>query len=225
MKSTLALALRCYARYAVPLTLLSVLLFVPLIHHALTSETPASVGPATWTVRFAWIIGGTAWIAQFMLAGAAAPLARAMDGDRPSQIRALVMAVRGLIRAFVPVVLVTAAVVMGAIALVIPGVVLGVLLALTGTSTRGGLSEPMLDSATRVRREPKVMAIGIAAILVLDLAVVAIPFFVLLGPLPTKPTPDQLATSHQLVQIAAIGVAIVSPLPACLLAALARRSD
>lgn len=225
MRQTLALAARSYARYVAPLTLLSGVLFAPLLAYAFLSKVPGELAPAWRMVMIAWTAAGTAWIAQYMLVGAAAPLVRSVVTGVPlSQVAALRASVRGLIRAVLPVLIVVAAVALGAMALAIPGLVLGVLLSLTGASLRGGLSEPLLESAQQVRDHLKIALIAVVAILVIDLAIVTLPFVILLGPLSPRPTPDELTTARQILQIVAIGLPVVTPFAACMLAAIAGRT-
>jgi len=219
--ATLRLAARCYARYVAPLTLCSLVLFAPWLAFVVLANPPTELAHAKQLVVIAWLAGGTAWIAQYMMVGAAAPLVRALEGTKPSQLAALVAAIRGLAGAILPGLIVLAAVVMGTIALVIPGLVLLVLLALTAASDKPGLSEPLLDSVARVRAQWRPIAIAVAAILVVDLVVVVVPYLVVLGPLPAKPTPQQLATAKTMLMAIVIALPIVTPLCACVLAAFA----
>lgn len=218
----MSLALRTYARYAAPLTLLSLAIYAPLLWYALISPTPAELGPAWRMVMIAWGVAATAWIAQYMLVGGAAPLARSIaDGAPLAQLAGARAAVRGLVRAVLPVLLVVAAIAMGSIALAIPGLVLGVLLSLTGASTRGGLAEPMLDSVARVRAHKKPAIVAVIAILAVDFAIVTLPFVIMLGPLSPRPTSEELAAAQLILRIVAIGIPLVTPLAACVLAAVA----
>ncbi len=222
----LALAARSYARYVAPLTLLSLVLFAPVIAYAFFSKVPAELAPAWRMVMTAWTVAGTAWIVQYMLVGGAAPLVRSVVAGAPlSQLASLRASTRGLIRAVMPVLIVVGAVAIGSIALALPGLVLGVLLSLTGASTRGGLSEPLLESVEQVRANVKRTVIAVAAILVVDLAIVAIPFILLLGPLSPRPTPEELDTARRVLQFAAIGLPLVTPFAACVLAAIAALQD
>ncbi len=222
MKPVVALAFRTYARYVVPLTLLSLVLFAPLLAYGLLSKTPSELGPAWRMVMIGWGAAATAWIAQYMLVGAAAPLARSIAGGTPlGQLAALRVAIGGLVRAVLPTLMVVASIAMGSMALVLPGLVLGVLLSLTGASTRSGLAEPMLDSVARVRAKLKIAIAAVVAILVVDLAIITLPFAILLGPLSPRPTPEELAAAQLILQITAIGIPLVTPLAACVLAAVA----
>lgn len=219
-----ALAARTYARYVAPLTLLSVVLFAPLLAYGFLSKVPGDLSPAWRMVMTAWAAAGTAWIVQYMMVGAAAPLVRSIASGAPlSQLAALRASVRGLIRAVLPVLIVVGAVAIGSIALAIPGLVLGVLLSLTGASTRGGLSEPLLESVERVRANLKLVILAVIAILIVDLAIVTIPFVILLGPLSPRPTPDELATARRVLQVAALGLPLVTPIAACVLGSIATR--
>ena len=224
MTATIRLAARSYARYVVPLTLLSVVLFAPLLAYGFLSKVPGDLSPAWRMVMTAWAGAGTAWVAQYMMVGGAAPLVRSVVAGAPlSQLAALRASTRGLFGAVLPVLIVVGAVAIGSIALVIPGLVLGVLLSLTGASTRGGLSEPLLESVELVRANLKLTILVVVAILVVDLAIVTIPFVILLGPLSPRPSPGELATARHVLQIAAIGLPLVTPVVACVLAAIATR--
>jgi hypothetical protein len=159
-----------------------------------------------------------------MLVGAAAPLANAIAEGKPlGQLAAARASLVGLIRAFLPCLIAVAAIAIGSIALAVPGLVLGVLLSLTGASTRGGLSEPLLDSVERVRAKARLAVMIVAAILIANFAIITIPFVILLGPLTPRPSPEELVAARDVLRIIAIGLAAISPLSACMLAALARR--
>lgn len=223
--SPLALAARTYARHAVPLTALAFAVFAPLIAFAFLSPPPTQFGPAWRMVIVGWVSVGTAWLAQYMLVGAAAPLARAIAGGAPlSQLAGVGAATHGLLRAVLPCLIVLGAVALGTLALVIPGLVLGVLFALTGASTRGGLAEPLVESTERVRANRRPVIATAVAMLGVDVALLAIPFVVLLGYLPARASTAQLETTLLLLRIVAIGLPLVSPLFACMLAALATGS-
>jgi hypothetical protein len=160
-----------------------------------------------------------------MLVGAAAPLARSIEAAAPlSQLAALRAVLRGFLRSVLPILIVVAAVVLGSIALAIPGLVLGVLLSLTGASERSGLSEPLLESVDRVRANLKRTILAVAGILAIDFAIVGIPFALLLGPLSAKPSLEELATAQLILRITVIGVPLVTPLAACVLASIATTS-
>lgn len=222
MKPIVVLTFRTYARYVAPLTLLSVVLFAPLLVYGVLSKTPGELAPAWRMVMIAWGAASTAWIAQYMLVGAAAPLARSIAEAAPlGQLAALRAALGGLVRAMLPTLMVVAAIAMGSIALVLPGLALGVLLSLTGASTRSGLADPMLDSVARVRANLKVAIIAVVTILVVDFAIITLPFVILLGPLSPRPTPEELAAAQLILKVAAIGLPLVTPLAACALAAVA----
>ena len=219
------LAARCYARYVLPLTLLSTVMFAPLLAYGLLSKVPTELGPGWRMVMVSWGAVATAWIVQYLLVGGAAPLARSIAAGKPlSQLAALRVAIHGVVRAVLPILIVVAAVALGSLALAIPGLVLGVLLSLTGASTRGGLSEPLLESVELVRKHLKLAIFAVVAILAVDFAIVALPFVITLGPLSPRPSPEELATARRILQITAIGLSIVTPMAACVLASIAVRS-
>jgi len=209
-------AVRTLARHAVPLVLLSVLAFVP-VWLAVRGVKPTTAGDVKSVVRLVWVVAGTAWMFQLALVGAAAPLV----GQRLSQLDGMRAAARGFLRAVVPCAAAAIAVVIGGVALVLPGLILLVLFALTGASTEPGLPAPLLDSAAVVRRARLPVVALVAGLLVVDLALA---FIALRFPLPVgkKPTAAQLASYRHLLPNLVLALALVTPPFACALAAVHR---
>jgi len=72
--SIVALALRTYVRYLVPLTVLAVIACAPIVWFALGATEPRDAASARAMLRVTFVIAATAWVWQIMLAGAAAEL-------------------------------------------------------------------------------------------------------------------------------------------------------
>ena len=225
-----ALALRTYLRYLVPLTLLSAIALAPWWLVALGTPVPPDAANAKRAVRLGWMLAGSAWIGQLVLVGGAAPLVRALDapdssGAAISQLRAFGRGFVSLARAIVPGLAVAAAVVMGSMALVLPGLALLVLLSLTAASTRRGLPAPLADSVEVVRQNLALVAGVVAAMIAIDLAIAFATNQLTLPTLPKKPKAEQLALYRQHVHIVAGALVVVGPLFAALLAAIHTRGS
>lgn len=217
----LALALRTYVRYVVPLTMLSALVFAPLLGFVGNAPAPIDGAAARSLLVLTWIVTSTAWIAQLALVGAAAPAVRAVaGGEAVSQLRMLRRGGASLGRMIVPVGVAVAAILVGGLALVIPGVLLVGLLALTGASTEAGVPAPLVDSIAVVRKNIRVVALTLVAILVVDFAITGGAYLVLVEPLTKKPTPAQLDDARDLIRCVTLGLVVVSPLAAAVLAAI-----
>jgi len=223
---TLLLA-RTYLRYAVVVTLLSALAFTPLLYLVTRVPVPADINQAHGVVRTAWLLVGCALVPLLVLVGGVAPAVRSIaEGAPASQLAALRGGLAGLVRSVVPCAIAVCAVAIGAIALAIPGLVLFVLLALTGAQTgRGrGLSAALADSMAAVRPQFAAVAIVIVvSVLVACGGVFALQLH-LPVPLPKTPTIDLMANFRLFALYAVVGVTLVAPLPAIALAALATRA-
>jgi len=223
--STAALALRTYVRYLVPLTLLSALVFAPVLWFVLRLPVPSDAAFAKQLLRVVWVLAASAWIAQYLLVGAVAPAVRAIASGEPlSQVRSLGRGFLGLARMLLPCLVAIVAIVIGSMALVLPGLALLALLALTGASTERGLPAPLLDSIAVARTNLRSVAITVVAIIVVDLAIVGVAYLVVAEPLPKKPAPAQLAAFRELAQIVTISLAAASPIAASVLAAIRVRA-
>src|SRR5688572_28348601 len=98
------LALRTWARYVVPLTLLSAVVHAPLLRYTMALDVPKDAAGAKQLLVVVWIVAATAWIAQLALVAAAAPVARSVAAGAPlSQWKALVHGFGNLVRMVVPV--------------------------------------------------------------------------------------------------------------------------
>lgn len=209
------IALRTYARYVLPLTLVSTLAFAPLCVLLGRPGAVTLTGVRT-LVKLVWVVAGTAWIVQLTLVGAAAPLV----GARLSQLRALRVALSGAVRAALPCAAAAAAVLVGGLALVVPGLLLLVLFALTGASDAPGIQAPLEASARIARRAPWRLAAIVAAVLVVDVLVALV---VLRLPHPRPKLPAHLATYRVMLPALFAGLALVTPVFACMLAAFHHR--
>jgi hypothetical protein len=220
------LALRTWLRYVLPLTIVSALVHIPVLRFAWKVELPKDAAAAKSLLVAVWLVAGTAWITQLVLVAAAAPAARSLAAGTPlAQWRALVAGLANVVRMVLPIGCVVAAVLVGGMALVVPGVLLLGLLALTAASTEPGLPAPLLDSVAVVRKHWRPVAIAMGAILVIDLALAALAYLVLADPLPKKPAPAQLAAYRDVARAVTVGLAILSPLAASVLAAIRVRAS
>ncbi|MEO8702627.1 MAG: hypothetical protein ABI867_21465 [Kofleriaceae bacterium] len=215
------LALRAYARYFLPFTLLSVLTFSPLLVYVFALPAPLDVSQARQLLKLEWLVVAAAWFLQLWLVAAVAP---ALRRDRVTQVAAFVGGAANLVRMAIPWLVAIAAILIGAVALVIPAFVLIVLLALTGASVAEGMPAPLHDSIAVVRANLRAVIVTVVAIVVVDLAVAGVVYLVVFAPFAKKPTPDQLAAARQIVRVVAVALALISPLAAAVLAAIRVRA-
>lgn len=218
--------LRAWLRYLVPLTLLSALALSPLVYVASRVGVVPDPARARAQLRVGWVLAGCALSCQLWLVAAVAPAVRGLaDGAPLSQLAALRRGLAGLVRGALPCGIAIVAVLLGGVALVVPGALLLVLLALTGASERLGEAPPapLVDSVAVVRANlPRVAAI-VAAIVVGNLAVAFVLQWQLVPHIAKKVTPAQLASIRTFVRAVPLVLAALSPLAACALAATYRR--
>ncbi len=221
-----SLVTRTYLRYLVPLTLLSAIAFAPLLWLVLRVPVPADVLHAKGVVRTTWMLVGLSLVPLLVLVGGVAPSVRSIATDRPhSQLAALRDGALSLVRSVVPCAVAVIAILVGSLALAIPGLALLVLLSLTGAQVGPGKSvqESLAESVAVVR--PRFVTV--AAILAVSIAVtIGAVYFLQRGlpiPLPKQPPPELLPNFRLFARWAIAGVAIAAPLPAIALAALATR--
>jgi hypothetical protein len=213
-------AVRTWLGHIVPLTLLSAIALSPLIALAARVHVPADPAAARSVIQLGWTLLAVAWLGQFILVGGAA----AMIGPPRSQLRAFGSGLVQLVRAVVPCLVAVAAVAIGSLALVVPGAMLLVLLALTGASRERGLPAPLLDSIAAARRQLPAVALAVAALFALDAAIGLGAYRAFIAPLPGKPAPAQLAAIRDFVRAIGLALVVVSPLPATVLAAIHARA-
>ena len=214
-------AIGTWLRYLVPLTLLSALALSPLLAIALTARAPADLAAAKSLVRLGWTLLAMAWLGQLLLVGGAS----AMIDAKRSQLRALGAGFAQMVRAVVPCLVATAAVVIGCLALVVPGPILLVLLSLTAASRERGLPAPLLDSISVARRQLAPVILAVLALFAIDAAIGLFSHRVLIAALPAKPTPAQLASVRNFVRVIALALVVASPLPATILATIRWRES
>jgi hypothetical protein len=213
-----------WLRYLAPLTVLSAIALAPVIVIALRVRTPLDQASANAAVIAGWDILAIAWLGQLVLVGAAAAVTRAQPPLR-SQLGAFRSGFVGLVRAIVPCLAAAVAIAIGSLALVVPGLALLVLLALTGASRERGLPAPLVDSIAVVRKQLPAVALTIAAMLALDAAIGLAGYRLFVAPLPRQPLPAQLAVVRHFVRAIAIALVVVSPLPATVLATIRARVE
>lgn len=218
--SVLASAARSWLRFAVPLTLVSAIALLPVIGLALRAPTPVDAAGANALLTLRWELLALAWPCQLVLVGAAT----AMLHGQLSQRRALRAGLGGLGHAIVPCVVATIAIAIAGLALIVPGLVLLVLLALTGASRARGLPGPLVDSIAVVRRHAPAVVLAVAGMLALDLAIGVVAQRAFTGPLPRQASPAQLLAFRHVVRAVALALVAASPLPATVLATIRSRA-
>jgi hypothetical protein len=220
-----SLALRSLVRYLVPLALATAIVCAPLLLVAFRAPPPRDLATANAALRTGFAIAGVAWMAQLALVAAAAPLVRAVATSAPlSQLRAVVAAVSNLVRMIVPCAAAIACVVVGCLALVIPGLVLLVLVATTGASTERGMPAPLVTGADVVRAHWRTFAAIVAAMLVVDVAIAVVAWKLIVPATPAK-TPQAWAAYGAIARTVALGVLATAPVFSMLLAAARVRYD
>jgi hypothetical protein len=213
-------ALATWLRYLVPLTLLSALALAPQLLVALRLPAPTDPARAQIALRTGWGLVATAWLGRLLLVGPAAFLA----STKPGQLRALLGGLGALIRAILPCALAAAAIALGSLALVVPGLALLVLLSLTAASPPSRLPAPLLDSISTVKPRFLTVALVVLFGLALDAALGFAAYRALVPPFARPPTAAQLATLRSFVRVTALMLIVLAPLPATLLATLRARS-
>jgi hypothetical protein len=216
------LAVRTWLRYVVPLTLLSALAFLPLFYVASRVGAAQDLAKARAQVRLGWLLAGTAVAFQLLLVAGVAPAVRALAGGRPlSQWHALRAGLCNLGRGVIPWLVTIAAIALGGTALVVPGLLLLVLLSLTGASERLGEPPPapLLDSVAAVRPRMVRVAVIVAAIVVVNLALALALQLWFVPTIAKKVAAVKLLPVRTFVRTLPVVLAAFSPLVACVLAA------
>ncbi|MGE0549569.1 MAG: hypothetical protein AB7O24_13200 [Kofleriaceae bacterium] len=215
--TTTRAAVRAYARYVVPMTVLSVLAFTPLIAIAVASAPPHNLAGATATIRIAWLFGAVAWMPVLALVAAAAHVISSPG----SQLDVLRGGGAVLVKSAPACGAAIAAIVIGGAALVVPGVMLLVLFATTGATASGELSDRLTTGAAIARTQWRSIAIVVALTLVAQLAIVYLAQrFGAPLPLPKKPNVLQLAAVQRSLWIAIAGLIVTAPISAIALACI-----
>jgi len=213
-------------RYVVPLTLITAAVMIVFVLTGARIRPAVDLANARSQLHVGWLLAAFAWVFQLVLVAAAAPMVRAVAAGRElSQVAAFVAGVRNVLRAAVPIAIVLAAIVLGMVAVVVPGLLLLGLFSLTGASER--LADPLpaalADSAAIVRAHAKEVAVILAIIIAADLAVAAISHLAILPTLEKKLTAAQLAPVSAFVRTIAYTLVAFSAVPCCLLAAFYAR--
>ena len=219
------LALRAWLRYLVPLTLLALIACGPLLYLALHAVPVKDLAHARAQVRLPWILASVSWIAALWLSAAAAPLVRSIYSAEPlSQLGATWAGLRGLVRGALPIACAVIAILLGGLAFAAPGLVLLVLLSLTGASDsiREPLPAPLLDSIEAVRKGWLRAAITIAAIVVIALVLTYVLQRVYVPRISSKVPPSKLLPIRTFLRLVGLSLAALTPLAACVLAACYR---
>jgi hypothetical protein len=217
----IGLAARTAVRYVVPLAIATFVVVAPWAYAAFRSPWPRDLAGANIALARAFGIAGTAWIATFVLVGAAAPLVRAVAAGAPlSQPRAVGAAIGNGIRMALPCLAASAAVLIGGLALVVPAFVLMVMLALTGASTERGMPAPLVESVALVRQNWKPVAIVVGLMFVVDVVLVFVAWKTVTVPFGKKLKPVEWATYGNVGRVVVLGIAATAPLFATVLAAI-----
>ncbi|MFN0252422.1 MAG: hypothetical protein ACKV2T_36435 [Kofleriaceae bacterium] len=208
-------------RYLAPIAVVCALVMAPVAMFALGVKSPGNAKQAGVVLRVAWLCATSGMLALLVLVAGLAPILRAASLGRPlSQLAALGIGVRGLVRAIVPVVLVLCAVAMGLVALAVPGVLLYVLFVFAPASDASGLDAKLADSIAIVRVQWRSIASVIIATMFALAVVVAVQQLMLPIPLGKTPPKAQLALFPQLVRILATTMMGIVPIAALALASI-----
>jgi hypothetical protein len=215
------LALRTWIRYVVPFTLLSLLAYAPLILVANRLSAPASIDQAHALVLITRILGGLAILWSLGIVGVIAPTMRAVDaGAPPSQIAALLSGLRGLVASIVPVGAAIFALLLGLGALVVPGILLAPLVALTGASSEVGLAARLADATAVGRAHWRTIALVLVFIVLVGIAVLVGVEHAVHLPLIKKAPAALIAGTQRYPRIALPLLALLAPIGAAFLAAI-----
>lgn len=219
-RDLVAAAARRWLRYAAPLTALSATAFAPVIVLALRTQVAIDRAGVTTTIARGWGLVALGWLCQLVLVGGATPIARAAPAEL-SQLRAFTAGLAQLGRAIVPCVAAGVVIAIGCLALVVPGLVLFALLAVTGASDQRGLPAPLVDSIEFARRHLPAIAVAAGAMFVLDVTIGVAAQLVFAS--PAKLTVPALAAVPSFTRAIAGALVLVSPLPAMALAMVRAR--
>nr|HEX4312669.1 hypothetical protein [Kofleriaceae bacterium] len=202
-------------RFAAPLLVAAIVALAPVLLLAWMAKPPADASQVGSSERLAYAMAALAFVGQLALAGGV----HANTGAAP-RVGATRRAIAGVGRAAVPALLVVAAVVIGSLALVVPGLLLLALLALVGPAAQGdGPVTAVLARATEAtRRQLPIVAAVVAALVVADVGL-AVGLRVALVSMPAKPSVHDLATTVRYLHALALALLVISPALAAALAA------
>jgi hypothetical protein len=219
----LSLALRSWLRHIAPLTLVSAIVMSPLAIYVFSLDTAHDLATAKAHIRVGFQAAAVAWMLQLVLVGGVAPAVFVTAGhERGSQIDVLARGLRRALRAVVPCALAACAIVVGFIAVVIPGFVLLILLAPVAATPAicEPLPAPLFAAVSAARRNFAAFVIAYLALLFVDAAIPLVANALVAAPLPAKnPSPDALARATDFARVVALSFVVLSPLPTCAIAA------
>lgn len=198
-----------YLRVAGPILVLAVVAMSPVWMLALRATAPADLAQASSADRTAGLMVALAIAAQLALAGAATAAVSAR-----SQVDAVLGGVAGIARAVAPVALALVAIVLGSLALAVPGLLLFALFAMAGPAaqTAGSPATVLASAAAAARRNPLPIAAVALALLAVDVGAVVAAHWLFASGLPAKPKPPDLARVVTYVHV--VGAVLVIPAPA-----------
>lgn len=214
--SPLAIVARS-VRYLVPIAVLCAIVWLPIGVVAFGVKAPPNAKLANVVLRIVWVVATSGMLAVLVLVGALAPILR---GERVSQLVALGRGLRGLVRALVPAAIVTCAVLMGLLALAVPGVLLYMLLVFAPASEAAGIEAKLAESIAIVRAKWRAIAVAVGLTMVALAAVVAVQQLMLPIPLGKSPPTSQLMLFPAMVRQTAIAMEAIVPAAAIALAAI-----
>lgn len=218
----MSLTVRAWLRYVVPLTLLAVIALGPVAYAAWKAGAPTDVATARALVRRGWILMTCAIALQLLVVAAAAPAVRALHAGAPlSQLGAFAMGLRGLVRGFVPWLTAIVAVLLGGLALVVPGVLLLVLVSMTAASDQLGapMPAPLQDSISVARTHLPRIALVVGAIVAVDVAITFAAQLAFVPVVGKKVAAAKLAPIRSFVRFSALALVVIAPVIACAVAA------
>jgi hypothetical protein len=219
----LSLALRSWLRYVAPLTLVSAIVMSPLAIYAFSLDTAHDLATARTHMRTGYAIGAVAWMLQLVLVGGVAPAVFATVGREPgAQIDVLARGLRRALRAVVPCALAVCAIMVGLIAVVVPGLVLLILLSPVAATPSIGepLPAPLVAAVSAARRDFAAFVIAYLSLIFIDAAIPIVANALVAAPLPAKnASPEALVRATDFVRSIALAFVALSPLPTCAIAA------
>jgi len=208
---------KAYARFAGPIAIATVVAMAPVWMLAMRATAPTDAAQIGSSDRLAWLMVGLAFVGQLVLVGAVA----ATRTSR-SQLDALGDTLLGLLRAIVPCLVAVLAIVVGSLALALPGLALVALLAGTGAHTSENVPTREVLARTIAAARPHALVIGAIAFGMIAIDVGAVlALHKLIVVIPAKPQPAQLAVTVTFVRAVAGVLVATAPLFATALAVTA----
>lgn len=202
--------MRTWVRYIVPLTLLAFIACAPMLWIAFRSPAPPDVAHARAQLRLAWILASTAWVWQLWLVASVAPVIR----EPLSQVTAFTQGLRGLAVRAIPVLVAVLAILLGFVALVVPGLLLLVLLSPTGAHD---------DAVVVARASFKRVAWTLAAVIAGALLIALACQLAIVPSIPKRAAAPKLVPMQTFVRTLAVALTLYAPLAACAIATATKR--